>query len=97
MPVARMETTRSASGRDRARHVGDHMTPAPVCIGLEAELGTAVDAMREHSIRHLPEMDGAELAGVVSDRDLAMIESLLPEEWQHICVAEAMTPQPYAV
>lgn len=92
-----METARSASEPDRSRHVGDHMTPTPVCIALEADLGAAVDLMREHGIRHLPVMDGAELAGVVTDRDLAMIESLLPEEWQQICVAEAMTPQPYAV
>jgi acetoin utilization protein AcuB len=92
-----METAGSASDPNIARHVGDHMTPAPVCIALEADLGSAVDLMREHGIRHLPVMDGAELAGVLSDRDLAMIESLLPEEWQQICVAEAMTPQPYSV
>jgi CBS domain-containing protein len=42
-------------------------------------------------------MDGESLTGVVTDRDLAMIESLLPEEWERICVAEAMTPEPYTV
>jgi acetoin utilization protein AcuB len=92
-----METAGVAAGYDRSRRVGDHMTASPVCIALEADLGAALDQMREHGIRHLPVMDGAELAGVVSDRDLTMIESLLPEEWQQICVAEAMTPQPYAV
>jgi acetoin utilization protein AcuB len=92
-----METEGAATGLDRPRQVGDHMTPAPVSIALEAALSTAAELMHEHGIRHLPVMDGAELAGVVSDRDLATIESLLPEEWQEICVAEAMTPAPYAV
>jgi acetoin utilization protein AcuB len=92
-----MDTVRPASVHERPRQVGDHMTPAPVCIGLESGLSSAAALMREHGIRHLPVMDGADLAGVLSDRDVATIESLLPEEWQDICVAEAMTPQPYAV
>lgn len=82
---------------DIAQRVCDHMTPAPVCISMDADLESAVTLMQEHSIRHLPVMDGEVLAGVVSDRDLAMIESLVPEEWQQITVAEAMTPHPYAV
>jgi acetoin utilization protein AcuB len=82
---------------ERRRRVGDHMTAAPVCIQLDAELEHAVKLMQEHGIRHLPVMDGEDLTGVVTDRDLAMIESLLPDEWQRICVAEAMTPEPYSV
>jgi acetoin utilization protein AcuB len=82
---------------ERRRRVGDHMTAAPVCIQLDAELEHAVKLMQEHGIRHLPVMDGDDLTGVVTDRDLAMIESLLPDEWQRICVAEAMTPEPYSV
>ena len=82
---------------DRLRRVGEHMTPAPVCVQLDADLSDAVDLMEKHHIRHLPVMDGDALTGVVTDRDLAMIESLLPEEWESICVAEAMTPEPYTV
>lgn len=73
------------------------MTAAPVCVPLEADLDQAVKLMQQHGIRHLPVMDGEDLTGVVTDRDLAMIESLLPDEWQGICVAEAMTPEPYSV
>jgi acetoin utilization protein AcuB len=82
---------------ERRRRVGEHMTAAPVCIQLDAELEQAVKLMQEHGIRHLPVMDADDLTGVVTDRDLAMIESLLPDEWQRICVAEAMTPEPYTV
>jgi acetoin utilization protein AcuB len=82
---------------ERLRRVGEHMTAAPVCVQLDADLAEAVDLMQQHHIRHLPVMDGESLTGVVTDRDLAMIESLLPEEWERICVAEAMTPEPYTV
>ena len=82
---------------ERRRRVGDHMTAAPVCVQLDADLAEAVNLMQEHHIRHLPVMDAGSLTGVVSDRDLAMIESLLPDEWERICVAEAMTPEPYSV
>lgn len=82
---------------ERLRRVGEHMTAAPVCVQLDADLSEAVDLMQRHHIRHLPVMDGESLTGVVTDRDLAMIESLLPEEWERICVAEAMTPEPYTV
>jgi len=53
--------------------------------------------MQEHDVRHLPVMDENGLAGVVSDRDLSAIQTLLRDDWQQICVAEAMTPEPYAV
>jgi len=82
---------------EETRQVMHHMTPMPVRVELDAELCTAIALMEEHKIRHLPVMDGELLAGVLSERDVAMIESLLPEEWEQICVAEAMTPGPYSV
>lgn len=79
------------------RRVGDYMSKTALCIALEADLEEAVRMMQEHGFRHLPVMDGDKLVGVVSDRDLAIVESLLPGEWERICVAEAMTPEPYCV
>jgi acetoin utilization protein AcuB len=73
------------------------MTVTPVRISLDADLEQAVKLMQEHGIRHLPVMDGEDLTGVVTDRDMSIIESLLPDEWEQICVAEAMTPEPFTV
>lgn len=81
----------------RTDTVGSHMTAAPFSIQLDAELGQAIELMQQHQIRHLPVLDGERLVGVVSERDLSIIESLVPDEWQRIVVAEAMTPSPYAV
>lgn len=73
------------------------MSAAPITIQIGTDLALAVERMQEHQIRHLPVLDGDRLAGIVSERDLAVIESLVPNEWESIPVAEAMTPQPYAV
>ena len=48
----------------------DIMTPAPVTIGPDAQVGEALRLMRENHIRHLPVVDGGKLVGLVSDRDL---------------------------
>lgn len=51
--------------------VASVMTTAPQAIGLDASLREAEDRMIDHEIRHLPVVDGAQLVGVVSDRDIA--------------------------
>ncbi len=81
----------------KAESVGAHMTTAPLFVQVDAELSTAVELMQQHEIRHLPVLDGERLVGIVSERDLGIIESLVPDEWERIVVAEAMTPSPYAV
>ena len=73
------------------------MHPAPYTIGLEQTLKTAREVMREKNIRHLPVMDGGQLKGILSDRDInsaLRFEQKSPEE---ITVAEAYTDNAYVV
>lgn len=53
--------------------------------------------MTEHRIRHLPVLDGGRVVGIVSDRDLAMVESFPNVDTEVVPVEEAMTPDPYVV
>ena len=53
--------------------------------------------MRKHSIRHLPVLDHGELVGVVSDRDLRLIESLTNVGLHTTHVQDAMTDHPCVV
>jgi CBS domain-containing protein len=46
-------------------------TPAPVSIGPEDPVSTAVSLMRQHAIRRLPVVEGARPVGMVSLGDLA--------------------------
>lgn len=51
-------------------NVSDIMTAAPVTVDAGASLEEAMRLMDEHDVRHLPVLRGAELLGVISDRDL---------------------------
>jgi acetoin utilization protein AcuB len=68
-----------------------------VSIALDAPISRAIELMQEHDIRHLPVLDGGQLVGIVSDRDLSAIETFEPANLTTLSVAEAMTPEPYTV
>jgi len=73
------------------------MTPAPVSIGRQQPMAEASRRMTEHKIRHLPVLDGGRVVGVLSDRDIAMVESFPGVDPETVTVEEAMTPDPYVV
>lgn len=50
--------------------VRDAMTREVFTVGPEAGAGEAWGLCREHSIRHLPVVEGGKVVGIVSDRDL---------------------------
>jgi acetoin utilization protein AcuB len=74
-----------------------YMTTCPQTIGRGQPMSVAHRLMREHRIRHLPVLDAGHIVGVVSDRDLSFIETLLDVDPKKVTVEEAMTPEPYVV
>ena len=74
-----------------------YMTPAPHSIGAEQTLARAHVVMAEHGIRHLPVLHGGKLLGIVTDRDLHLIESLKDVDPKLITVSDAMSEDVYAV
>jgi acetoin utilization protein AcuB len=74
-----------------------HMTTAPHSIGIDQSLATAASMMSEHHIRHLPVLHGGRLLGILTDRDLKLIETFRDVDPTKITVEEAMTEQPYSV
>ena len=73
------------------------MTAAPVTIDRDDTLETAHRLMRRWAIRHLPVVDGDQLVGIVSDRDLSIVETLSSVDPQTENIEEAMTSAPYTV
>ena len=53
-----------------------YMTIQPLTIESRTSIGSAHLIMREHAIRHLPVVDDGKLVGIVSDRDLRLLESV---------------------
>jgi len=70
--------------------VADYMTPGPHTIGREQSLVAAKQMMQKSHVRHLPVLHGGKLVGVLSDRELAAIETL-PGSKQ-LTVEDAMVP-----
>jgi acetoin utilization protein AcuB len=81
-----------------ARHtVQEYMSIAPVVVSSDRTLAEAHRLMRERNIRHLPVVDLGKLVGVVSQRDLYLLETLKGVDPGTETVREAMAPDPYAV
>ena len=74
-----------------------YMTTSPHTIGSDQTIAKAASVMSEHRIRHLPVLRGGRLLGVLSDRDVKLIESFRDVDASKTTVDEAMTEQPYAV
>lgn len=73
------------------------MTPSPHTINATQTLEFAQEKMRELGVRHLPVLQGGQLMGVLSERDIQFVESfdsLKPDEIQ---VEEAYSSDVYAV
>ncbi len=78
-------------------HIDRYMTASPHSVGVEQPLSHAHKLMREHHIRHLPVLRGGRLVGVLTDRDLHIIETLRDVAPDKVTVEEAMTPAVYTV
>ena len=67
------------------------MTSSPLSVGSTDSLAKAHELMRQFRIRHLPVLDGGHLVGIVSERDLHLVETLQDVDPEQVCIEEAMT------
>ena len=56
-----------------AHEVSSWMTPDPMTVSPEDSVDSALKTMLDHNFRHLPVMEGGEVVGIVSIRDLARV------------------------
>jgi acetoin utilization protein AcuB len=73
------------------------MTSAPHSIGVDQTLAHAHAVMREHAIRHLPVLSGGQLVGMLTERDLGLVESLRDVDPKFVKVEDAMSTTVYSV
>ncbi len=74
-----------------------YMTTIPFSIGPDQPLSRAHTMLREHNIRHLPVLSGGKLVGILTDRDLHLIETLKDVDPEKVTVEDAMSQMPYSV
>lgn len=77
--------------------VQKYMSTSPHTIGQEQPLAQAHALMAKYKIRHLPVLHGGQLVGVLTDRDLHLVETLKDVDPASVSVEDAMTPSPYQV
>lgn len=82
---------------DVQREVGDWMTRQPHTIGDDQTLALARERMNHYGVRHLPVLHGGHLVGVLSTRDIALVESLPGVDITTLTVDEAMSEEPWTV
>lgn len=77
--------------------ISKFMTTTPHTIGAEQSLAKAEKFMAEYRIRHLPVLRGGELVGILSDRDVRLVESFKDVDPEKVTVEDAFTPEPYII
>lgn len=77
--------------------IAKFMTQSPHSIGATQTLDKATKLMREHRVRHLPVLRGGKLVGMVTDRDIKLIETFRDIDPTEVPVEDAMSEAPYCV
>ena len=91
-------TSRKVAARVRQYpEVREHMTPSPLTIAPISSLSKAVKTMRAHRVRHLPVVDAGRVVGVLSQRDILIMESLPGVNPTEVRVEEAMVRDVFTV
>lgn len=75
--------------------VSKFMTTLPHTIGADQTLAKASKMMSEFKVRHLPVLSGGKLVGILSDRDLKLVETFRDVDPEKETVDEAYSPDPY--
>jgi acetoin utilization protein AcuB len=77
--------------------VARYMTPNVQTIGAEQTLSRAHATLREQGVRHLPVLRGGQLVGMLTERDLALVETFKDVDANLVLVEDAMSPEVYTV
>jgi acetoin utilization protein AcuB len=82
----------------RTQVIAEFMTRSPHTIGSDQLLEHARKLMNQRRIRHLPVLEGGQLVGLVSQRDVYFVEALdIAGDKSEITVDEAMSRDVFAV
>ena len=65
--------------------ISRYMTRQPWTIRRDATLAQARAMMRDHGVRHLPVLEGGKLVGILSERDMYLLE-----RYRHLDAAQTV-------
>lgn len=79
------------------RQVSQYMTVSPLTIDANQTLGEARELLRLRQCRHLPVLRGGRLVGILSQRDLELVDGLDGIDLDRLIVEDAMSRETYCV
>lgn len=94
-PKERMKTQRNM--KHASPPIREFMSEQPITIGKDQTVAFANRRMHEAGVRHLPVLDQGKVIGMISERDIALIEGLPGTDTEALRVEEAMSDEPYTV
>lgn len=74
-----------------------YMTTTPYTVRPDLTIAAADKIMHENRIRHLPVLNGGQLVGLLSQRDIRLIESFKDVDIKTVQVVEAMSQDVFEV
>ena len=77
--------------------ISRYVSSVVVLVGPGQPLSEAIRLMRLHEVRHLPVVAKGRLVGLISQRDVYLMQSLERSDPREVLVSEAMTADPYTV
>ena len=75
--------------------VAKYMTTLPHSVEAQQSLGEAERMMSSFKVRHLPVFSSNKLVGIVSDRDLKLVQSFRDVDLDKVHVQEVYSRDPY--
>lgn len=79
------------------RTVSAYMTRSPVTVQRSTTMAKALKLIEEHGFRHLPVLDGGRLCGLVSERELRVVENMRGIDSAFCTVGDFVLGPPYAI
>ncbi len=77
--------------------ISEFMSGPVHTIGDDQPCAMARQRMQAHEVRHLVVLRGGHVVGILSDRDLALVEGVMPGQAAEVPVDEVMSTPPYVV
>lgn len=77
--------------------VEEYTTPNPITVTVTAQIAELFKVMNENGIRHLPVVNGSQVVGVISERDLQLLKLLGPDVIKELRAQDIMVPEPVTV
>ncbi len=76
--------------------VDEYTTPSPLFVAPDDSIQTVIQLFKKNGIRHLPVILNGEIVGILSDRDVRLVESCY-KDLENLKVNKVMTMDPYIV